>query len=246
MKINGVDLSTKYDSKKLLIGQQTVNERNVVNFSQWPDYYNLPIGTSEKPKGKYYDIGLEFVIRASSKTEAELIASNLLVDLSHGSYELDNMDFIFEGSLSSYSKSFVNAWDYVLDIVIQAWSKSGRLEEEDIGTETTAVINNPGNIITPCIIELVPSNSITTFTIKGAARNQVSGAAEDIVIKNLVYQETVIIDGIKGTITQDGENKFQDAELWEFPTLLPGNNSLTFQSSGADCDVTIKYYPRYF
>lgn len=246
MRVNGIDLSTKYDSKKLLFGQQTVNDREISSFLQWPDYYDIPIGTSERPKEKYFPIDLEFVVRADSKTEAEMIISNLLSDLSHGQYELDNMDFIYEGEISSYNKTFVNSWDYILNITINAWTKSGQLKTESVGTVSSKIINNPGNQVTPCIIELMPDNSITTFTIKGVARDPVSNSDEDIIIKNLVSGQKVIVDGLTGTITQNGENKFQDADFWEFPTLLPGNNSLSFQSSGATCNVTIKYYPKYF
>ncbi len=113
------------------------------------------------------------------------------------------------------------------------------------GTAASKAISVQGDYETPCIIELTPSNSITRYTIKGAARDPVTGEAEDIVVKNLTSGKKVIIDGEACTVTEDGANKYADTEMWEFPTLLPGSNTLTFVSSGAACDVTIKYKPRY-
>ena len=110
---------------------------------------------------------------------------------------------------------------------------------------SSSTLNVSGDYETPCIIELTPSGAITTYTIQGAARDPVTGEAEDIVIKNLSAGKTVIIDGEACTVTEDGANKYADTEMWEFPTLLPGENALTFTSSSVPCDVTIKYKPRY-
>lgn len=101
-----------------------------------------------------------------------------------------------------------------------------------------------GDFETPCIIELTPINDTISFTIKGAARNPVTGQPEDITIKNLKQGKKVIIDGEACTVLQGVSNKFADTEMWEFPSLLPGNNTLAFSS--ALCEVTIKYKPRYF
>lgn len=110
---------------------------------------------------------------------------------------------------------------------------------------SSTVLNVSGDYETPCIIELTPSGAITTYTIKGAARDPVTGEEEDIIIKNLSAGKKVIIDGEACTVTEDGANKYADTEMWEFPTLLPGANALTFTSSSVPCDVTIKYKPRY-
>ena len=113
---------------------------------------------------------------------------------------------------------------------------------ENASSSTLAV---SGDYETPCIIELSPTGAITSYTIKGAARDPVTGEVEDIVIKNLTAGKTVVIDGEACKVTENGMNKYGDTEMWEFPSLLPGSNVLTFQSSGAPCDVVIKYKPRY-
>ena len=101
-----------------------------------------------------------------------------------------------------------------------------------------------GNYPTPCIIEITPQvNVISSLTISGIARNKITGELEDILIKNLTKGNKVVIDGGNGTVTEGSSNKFADTEFWEFPSLLPGGNEITF--SNTQSNITIKYKPRY-
>ena len=240
MKINGIDLKQKYG--EIWMGQETIKERTVVSFTDWLDQANSPI-EGERPKGKFYDVGVEMVISGNTKTAAEKTISNILADCRKGKIELDTVDFIMQGELKDDKKEFVRRWEYKLNLTFKAWDKTE--EEKSIsftGTEKKILVE--GNLETPCIIELTPINDTISFTIKGAARNPVTGQPEDITIKNLKKGKKVIIDGEACTVLQGVTNKFADADMWEFPSLLPGNNTLTFSS--ALCEVTIKYKPRYF
>lgn len=101
-----------------------------------------------------------------------------------------------------------------------------------------------GDYPTPCIIEITPQvNVISSLTISGIARNKITGELEDILIKNLTKGNKVVIDGENGTVTEGSSNKFADTEFWEFPSLLPGGNEITF--SNTQSNITIKYKPRY-
>lgn len=242
MKVNGTDLKTKYGTK-ILVGQQTIRERSIVTFTDWLDDCDYPI-ESRKPKGKFYDVEAEFIVIGTTKTDAELTVSNIISDCRSGYIELDNVDLELKGELKEAQKDFLSRWRYSLSLTFQAWDKAE--SEVSITTSNSGkTIDVEGNQETPCIIELTPSGAITTYTIKGAARDPVTGEAEDIVIKNLSAGKTVIIDGESCTVTEDGANKYADTEMWEFPTLVPGSNILTFVSSSVSCSVTIKYKPRY-
>lgn len=101
-----------------------------------------------------------------------------------------------------------------------------------------------GDYPVPCIIEIIPQvNVISSLTIKGAARNKITGELEDILIKNLTKGNKVVIDGENGTVIEGSSNKFADTDFWEFPSLLPGDNEITF--SNTQSNITIKYKPRY-
>ena len=240
MKINGIDLKQKYG--EIRMGQETIKERKVVSFTNWLDQANSPI-ECEKPKGKFYDVEVEMIVSGNTKTEAERTISNIQADCRKGKIELNTVDFILQGELKEAEKEFVGRWEYKLSLTFQAWDKTDK-EKSVSFTGTEKKIFVEGNLETPCIIELTPINDTISFTIKGAARSPVTGSPEDITIKNLKQGKKVIIDGEACTVLQGVTNKFADADMWEFPSLLPGNNTLTFSS--ALCEVTIKYKPRYF
>lgn len=160
--------------------------------------------------------------------------------------ELDSQPGFYYYGLAAVSTTKEN--NVVTSFVISLTADPFKYEDavtESVGTASGKTIDVQGGYETPCIIELTPSGAITTYTIKGAARDPVTGEAEDIVIKNLSAGKTVIIDGEACTVTEDGANKYADTEMWEFPTLVPGANVLTFVSSSVACSVTIKYKPRY-
>lgn len=160
--------------------------------------------------------------------------------------ELDSQPGYYYYGLAAVSTTKEN--NVVTSFVISITADPFKYEDtvtESVGTVSGKTIDVQGDYETPCIIELAPSGAITTYTIKGAARDPVTGEAEDIVIKNLSAGKTVIIDGETCTVTEDGANKYADTEMWEFPTLVPGSNILTFVSSSVACSVTIKYKPRY-
>lgn len=101
-----------------------------------------------------------------------------------------------------------------------------------------------GDYPVPCIIEIIPQvNVISSLTIKGAARNEITGELEDILIKNLTKGNKIVIDGENGTVIEGSSNKFADTDFWAFPSLLPGDNKITF--SNTQSNITIKYKPRY-
>ncbi len=109
---------------------------------------------------------------------------------------------------------------------------------------SSKTITVEGDYITPCVVEITPQvNVISSLTISGAARNKITGELEDILINNLTKDNKIVIDGENATVTEENVNKFADTEFWEYPTLLPGSNVLTF--SNTQCNVVIKYKPRY-
>ena len=73
---------------------------------------------------------------------------------------------------------------------------------------------------------------------------EITGLGEDsIVIKNLNRDEKIILDGISGSVTVNGKNKFADTDLWNFPYLSPGTNTITFSKNYFT--GIIKYKPRF-
>jgi phage-related protein len=112
-----------------------------------------------------------------------------------------------------------------------------------VNRTSKATITPDTKFVTPAIVTITPIQDIVELTITGLSRNPITGAAEDIVLSSLKANAAVTIDGESKLILQGGENKYSDSDFWNFPTVIPGSNSLTFSSTL--CNVNIKYKPRY-
>ena len=66
----------------------------------------------------------------------------------------------------------------------------------------------------------------------------------DIRVLNLQAGKTLIVNGKKKTVIQDGANKNKKIQIfWSFPSLAPGNNQITLSHTGVK--VVLKYNPRF-
>lgn len=98
----------------------------------------------------------------------------------------------------------------------------------------TKTINVTGNVKTPATLEITPSIDTIDLTLEGLTD-------EPIVIRNLKAGKKIVIK--EGLTTEAGVNKFNDIDMWEFPLLHPGANTITVSKSNVD--ISIKYNPMY-
>ncbi|CEN80943.1 phage distal tail protein [Paraclostridium sordellii] len=114
------------------------------------------------------------------------------------------------------------------------------IENEVTETITNGVssknINGQGNTKVPVILEITPTIDMVDLKITGLSE-------DPFIVKNLKGNKTIVINGIEGTVTQDGINKFDDTDMWEFPFLVPGDNLITLSKN--TCNIKIKYNPRF-
>lgn len=164
----------------------------------------------------------------------------------------DEPDKHFTGSLSEFDEVDGGLLNVTGEFVMYCADpfKYGEEVTASLGTLTgtaSGTVNAEGTCETPCIIEITPNNALTSLTISGAARDPITGEAEDITITGLESGVTLTIDGEACTVTAGGENKFADTDMWQFPTLQPGRNTLTFTPSSSVVSLTINvtYKPRY-
>ena len=104
------------------------------------------------------------------------------------------------------------------------------------------IINNPGNITTPVIVNILPKIGTATLTLTGLIRNELLNEAYDLVVHNTETEKEIILDGETGLITEDGNIKAGEVELWELPSLRPGENTITVDNN---VSLTISFLPRY-
>lgn len=99
------------------------------------------------------------------------------------------------------------------------------------------VFEAAGNRATPCKVTITALEYIEELTINGFQ----SGV---ITVSTIPRGSTVVIDGETGFVTMDGENKFKDVYLMEFPYLTTGTKKahhLIFSDRNAL--VTVQYKP---
>lgn len=232
MLINNIDIN-KFNARVLEVNIQNSSINNLKDF---------------ECKNKLLPLFLD------SKVELNLITVTLLVNsLDKNQYYLDKSNLLSNmiKPFEIYFKDRKLKFKCILNGNSDQASLRqirGRLQLSFIGynideevIETINRIKNKailgkGNTKVPCIVEITPIIDMIDLTITGLSE-------DPLIVKNLKGNKTVIIDGIKGTVTQDGINKFDDTDMWEFPFLIPGSNNITVNKD--TCNITIKYNPRF-
>ena len=101
---------------------------------------------------------------------------------------------------------------------------------------TNHIVTYEGITETPCTLSILPASVLSKLTITGLSQ-------KPIILNNLEAEKEIVIDGEKGNVICEGANEFGDYDAWEFPRLLPGENTVTLDSD--ICQVTITYKPLY-
>ncbi|MGG2466850.1 phage distal tail protein [Paraclostridium bifermentans] len=232
MLINSIDIS-KYNARVLDVNIQNSSISNLSDL----DIKNKLLPLFLKSKVALNHITVTLLINSLDKRQYYLDKSNLLSNM------LESFDIYFKDRNLKFKCVLVNQADQPSLRQIRGRFQltfiGYNLENEVIETInriTSKTIDVTGNIKVPIKLEITPV--IDMIDIK------INGFSEDpLVIRNLKGNKTIIIDGIEGTVTQDGINKFNDTDIWEFPFLLPGKNNILLSKD--TCNITIKYNPRY-
>ena len=241
MIVDGKNLTNKYKGK-IRFGQQTIQPRKINVYTEWTEHRSEPFQPF-LPELQFFDVSIEMIISEKTKTEAELLISNIIKEFANGRViRLDDMDISISAEITGIEKEFIKRWTYKVIVTMQGWDKS--TDQVTVTMDSTVqTITVGGNQSTPCIIEITASVDMASVELTGMAYNQISGEKESITIKNLKAGKKVVINGEDCTVLQEGVNKFADTEIWEFPVLKPGRNIVSCSSD--KCTVTLKYKPRY-
>lgn len=232
MLINNIDIS-KYNARVLDIN---IQNSSISNLSD-SDMKNKLIPLFLKSKVALNNITVTLLINSLDKRQYYLDKSNLLSNM------LDSFDIYFKDRNLKFKCVLVNQVDQASLRQIRGRFQltfiGYNLENEvaqTINRVTSKTIDVTGNIKVPIKLEITPVIDMIDLKITGLSE-------DPLIVKNLKINKTIIIDGIEGTVTQDGINKFEDTDMWEFPFLVPGKNNITLSKD--TCNITIKYNPRF-
>ena len=229
MKVNGID-ARKYNAKQLTVEIQppavAVNYEWMTGALQ-PTEFETDVAMGHLKMCVYFrGRDRNSIIRTMSEFMANFTTA---CDL-----ELDGYKGKYRGFLTTddFEKTITNK-RYKINLEFD-----GYFYDDEIAVTVDGVTSGSfymvGSRKTPCIVEIYAKSALTNYVIKGMGD-------DDITVQSLASGETVIIDGIKGTVTISGANAFDRVSLWEFPAIKPGGTALTFSNNRAR--VKIRYRP---
>ncbi|UZW13190.1 phage tail family protein [Clostridium pasteurianum] len=185
----------------------------------------------------YKKITTKIYIKGTSREDVLNKASNLKKLLKKATLEFDDMAFLYDSTLDNDSIERFGTKNKLTMICIFSAGYAYKSEvTETLNHVSSKTINVSGNLPTPAVITVTVPIDTISITLTGLGE-------DTITIKNLKANVPVIINGEDNTVFQSGANKFGDTDMWEFPSLKTGSNSIGL--STANCVVEIKYKPRW-
>lgn len=229
--INDINITT-FKAKLL---SRTIKTAQLENFKFWNKGQLTPY-IDDSFQSFYKEIELEFDILCKNANELETIKSSLINTLKKSILKFKDIDYKYLVVLDDTPDvSYVMPGNEILKIKLLGYCFANEVIE-NINRIKSKTINVSGNSKTPCIVEITPVIDMIDATLQGLSE-------DPIIVKNLKGNKTVKIDGLEGTVTQDGINKFTDTDMWEFPFLHPGANTITVDKD--TCNIKIIYTPRF-
>lgn len=229
MKVNGIDVR-KYNAKQLTVD---VQPPSVSANYEWMTGAMLPTEFETDVKLGHLKLSVYFkgkdrsrIIRSMSEFMGNFTKScEMELDGYKGKYKAFITKDDFEKTIKKSR--------YILNLEFDGFFFDDELEIV-FDAKTSGTFFLVGSRKTPCVIEVYARSALADYRISGFG-------ADDIIIETLAAGKTIIIDGIKGTVTLDGMSAFDKADLWEFPSIKSGETTLTFTNTKAK--VTIRYKP---
>lgn len=231
MLINSIDIKN-FKARQLTVN---IDLQELNNDSQWLDHWLSPLFFKNKPRLKKID--LELLFEGNSRDEIYMNMSNFMSKL------IDKVILTLDGYSHKYdviltensTEKTESSSFYKKKLTFVGYEFSTEITET-INRITNKTINVTGNMETPAIVEIIPSIELIDLTITGLDD-------KPIILKNLKSNTKLILDGETCTVTANGISKFSDTNMWGFPKLKPGANTITVDKSSVD--ITVKYKPRY-
>lgn len=231
MLINGINISN-FGAKQLTVD---ISTSDMVNNSEYNSNSLIPLFLDSEISFKTVEVSLLF--KGTSRDEILKNISNLMSKLiGKVTLTLDGYTSLFDVVLSDNStEKNESEFFYKKNLTFIGYEYKKEVTES-MNRVTSKTINVAGNLKTPAIVEIIPSTVLSSIKIEGLAE-------DPIIINNLAANKTVIIDGELQKVTVDGINKYGETDMWDFPYLKSGSNTIKVDKN--NCDINIKYKPRY-
>lgn len=237
MKINDWDIAEAQARQ----WNVTIGHVAVKNDSEW--VRGSPIPVMQKNTIGFKPLKIVLLVKANGRQEIIGKRSEILAHLlGPVELELDKFNHKFFAILKKHDANEVaiNRF-HTLTLEFDCYEYGNEIVQ-NVSGQTELNVNNPGNIVTPARIEIRPKIGIASVTVSGICRSEI-GLDLPVTIRNVEADKVVVLDGDTGLVTQEGQLKAGEVDMWDTPSLLPGTNKISVDTSWVD--LTIKFYPRY-
>lgn len=237
MKVNGIDIA-RYSARQWTVNVEITALKN--DSEKTPGSLNPLLLPAELELKK---IKITVMVNGKNREEIRRSVSNLIAAmLKPVEIELDGFSNRFYAVLTNAEEAEISLQRFHKATLEFVGYEYGQEVTVDF-TQQQITVNNPGNIETPVIIELTPLIGKQEVTINGIVRDPNTGADKPVIVRRLTQNQKIVIDAESGLITENGKNKFEDVELWDLPSLLPGTNRIKLNQSGIN--TTVRFKPRF-
>lgn len=231
MTINDIEITERYHA---IILNREIQTCNVVTYDEWLNRSVYPLNVN-KDQYQYSAVKVKLLLEEENDEEVLISVSKVIHMATRCRLGFSDLNYIYEAILESHSTKQIMRGKAELTLTFQAGRKIYKQRIDTI-TGTSKTLKYDGTSETPCTLSITPSSVLPTLTITGLSEKPIS-------INHLEANKEILIDGELGKVTCEGVNKFGDYDAWEFPRLLPGENTITLDSD--ICQVTITYKPLY-
>ena len=231
MIVNGTDMTQKYGTNIVWLNQE-IRSRKIITHMNWLDEAYDPVQCKENSY-REFDIYIELLIKGNA-SEFELLRSSLLKDFDSGKIQLDKTDFLYDFCIQSENPTRLNATKSRYELTLTGYNKLGTRKSVDF-TGKEQIFTVPGTDKTPAVLVLSSNIGLNSLTIEGLTE-------QEFTITEVQKDSKIVIDGENCTITENSENILGKTDLWEFPQVIPGTQTLKLSS---ECTANLSYYPRY-
>lgn len=199
MTINDIDIST---FKATLGDDLKIVPATVTYYDDWLRQSLNPIIYDKKET--YKDITFSLMIEADNENEAQTIISQIATQLKQCTIKFDEIDKYFDCKITSCTPTRITTTGIIkLDVELQS-SYAYTPVIDTTWTPTSGVaheIDVTGNLPTPAVLKITPTQDIGTLNITGLSRAK-DGTDKTITINNLHANAPVVIDGENMLITE--------------------------------------------
>ena len=238
MTINGVEVST-FGARQshITFGHHTYsNESAWIRSSPLPHLENNYIG--------FKSFEVDLIVKPIAGQQAENARdainkniSDLLAELLQPAVlELDGFSHSFKGILKSHK---------VDEMSPRHWHKlTLEFDGYEYGTEITysgtssITIVNPGNILSPLLLEIMPTATVNNVTVTGICRNPHTGADMPVTMGKITQNKVIRLDGANGLFTEDGALK-SNIDIRVPPAITGGTHTITCSAASASMVATV-------